>query len=148
MKGKVFLVQWDATSATERAESLRRDGWHVDVESENGGRAYRHIRTSVPDVVILDLVRRPSHGREVGGALRDLRATASVPVVCIEDGSEAQEATRQKIPDAVFTSSRELSVTLDVVTGERRERSARASAPPSSRRRRAALPIEDGHERR
>jgi len=145
MKGKIFLVQWDADSAHERAESLRRVGWHVEVESENGGRAYRHIRTSVPDVVVLDLARRPSHGREVGGALRDLRATASVPVVCIEEGFEARESTREKIPDAIFAASGDLAVTLDVVASERRRPS---ETPPSSRRRRTALPIEDGLERR
>jgi CheY-like chemotaxis protein len=145
MKGNIFLVQWDAASANERAESLRRVGWHVEVETENGGRAYRHIRTSVPDVVVLDLARKPSHGREVGSALRDLRGTSALPVVCIEEGNEARESTREKIPDAIFAASGDLAVTLDLVASDRR---ARSSAPPSSRRRRVALPIEDGLERR
>ncbi len=145
MKGKIFLVQWDVAAATARADALRRVGWHVDVETENGGRAYRHIRTSVPDVVVLDLVKKPSHGRELGGALRDLRATSALPVVCIEEGFEARETTRTKIPDAIFAAPSDLAVTLDVVATERRRPS---QPPPSSRRRKVALPIEDGLERR
>ena len=135
MKGNVFLVEWDSTSAARHATTLRRQGFRVEVESENGGRAYRAIRTSVPDVVVLDLRNRPSHGREVGGALRELKATRSVPILCIEDGIEAQEATRVKIPDALFTSERDLVSMLDDVA---RERARISAGPPSSKRKRAA----------
>lgn len=109
MKGKLFLVEWDADAANDRAAALRRDGWQVDVESENGGRAYRHIRTSVPDAVVIDLRRRPSHGREVGSALRELRATRTVPIVCIEDGEDEREQTRARIDGVRFSSPDALS---------------------------------------
>jgi DNA-binding response OmpR family regulator len=112
MKGKLFLVDWDADAAASHADALRRDGWQVHVESENGGRAYRHIRTSVPDAVVIDLRRRPSHGREVGSALRELRATRSVPIVCIEDGEDAREQTRARIAGVSFSSHDALSYVL------------------------------------
>lgn len=128
MKGKVFLVEWDPKAAEARASSLRREGFRVDVESENGGRAYRAIRTSVPDVVVLDLRRKPAHGREVGGALRDLKATRGVPIVCIEEGVDAREATRIKIPDAVFVGDEaELAGSIGEIT-------RRAPPPPKSLR--------------
>ncbi|GAC1353307.1 MAG: hypothetical protein NVSMB1_25480 [Polyangiales bacterium] len=145
MKGKLFLVQWDVTTANQRAAALRREGWHVETESENGGRAYRRIRTSVPDMIILDLAKSPTQGRELGGALRDLRATRVLPVVCIEENCEGRELTRDKIPDAIFTMPNDIGSTLDGVATERL-RVDRASTP-SPRRRRAALPLTDGHER-
>jgi DNA-binding response OmpR family regulator len=120
MKGKLFLVEWDVDVATRQADALRRDGWQVDVESENGGRAYRHIRTSVPDAIVIDLRSKPSHGREVGSALRELRATRSVPIVCIEEGEEAREQTRARIDGVRFSSPETLSWTVADATRERR----------------------------
>ncbi len=135
MKGKLFLVEWDADVAARQADALRREGWQVDVESENGGRAYRHIRTSVPDAVVIDLRHRPSHGREVGSALRELRATRTVPIVCIEDGEDAREQTRARIDGVRFTSPETLSWTVADATSESRV-TARVRSPRTSLRRR------------
>lgn len=120
MKGKLFLVEWDADVAARQADALRRDGWQVEVESENGGRAYRHIRTSVPDAVVIDLRHRPSHGREVGSALRELRATRTVPIVCIEEGEDAREQTRARIDGVRFSSPEALSLAIADATREQR----------------------------
>lgn len=138
MKGKLFLVEWDADVAARQADALRRDGWQVDVESENGGRAYRHIRTSVPDAVVIDLRHRPSHGREVGSALRELRATRTVPIVCIEEGEDAREQTRARIDGVRFSSPETLSLAIADATRERRalqKVTARARTPRTSLRR-------------
>jgi len=135
MKGKLFLVEWDADVAARQADALRRDGWQVDVESENGGRAYRHIRTSVPDAVVIDLRHRPSHGREVGSALRELRATRSVPIVCIEDGEDAREQTRARIDGVRFSSPETLAWTIADATREQRLLTTRVRSPRTSLRR-------------
>jgi len=136
MKGKIFLVDWDATAATARAEALRREGWLVEVETENGGRAYRHIRTSVPDAVVIDMRKRASHGREVGSALRELRATRALPIVCIEEDNDAREQTRARIEGVRFSSPDELSWTVDDATRERaRESTTRVRTPRTSSRR-------------
>ncbi len=135
MKGKLFLVDWDADAAASHADALRRDGWQVHVESENGGRAYRHIRTSVPDAVVIDLRRKPSHGREVGSALRELRATRMVPIVCIEDDEDAREQTRARIAGVSFSSDDALSYALADATRAVRESQklrARARSPRTS----------------
>ena len=130
MRGKVFLVQWDATSAAERADTLRREGWKVDVECENGGRAYRHIRTSVPDVVVLDLGKKPSHGREVGSALRAIRATRDIPIVCIEEGDEAREQTRLRIEGVRFSTDGDLPYELVDAAHDHARASRRLKAVP------------------
>ena len=137
MRGKVFLVQWDAASAEQHAEKLREQGWKVEVESQNSGRAYRMIRTSVPDLVVLDLRARAQHGREVGGALRELKATRDVPIVCIEDGDEARAVTRDKIADVVFATQEALPAAIAEAVAIRAEL---ARHPPSSHKRRVAAP--------
>ncbi len=128
MKGKIFLVDWNAESATVQAAALRREGFKVDVECENGGRAYRTIRTSVPDVVVLDLRKRPSHGREVGSALRDLRATRAVPILCLEDDEDARELTRSKIEDVRFASDGSLATAV-LDAARERARQAKPRSP-------------------
>ena len=140
MKGKLFLVEWDADAAAGQADALRREGWQVHVESENGGRAYRHIRTSVPDAVVIDLRHKPSNGREVGSALRELRATRSLPIVCIEEGEDAREQTRARIDGVQFASPEALSFTIADATRAARESvkkvTARGRTQSTSTRRR------------
>lgn len=135
MKGKIFLVDWDSSAASERADALRREGFQVIVETENGGRAYRHIRTSVPDAVVIDLRKRPTHGREVGSALRELRATREVPIVCIEEGDDEREQTRARIDGVRFASLELLGSTVADLTRERAATARARSQRTSSRRR-------------
>ena len=106
----------------------------MEVESNNGGRAYRRIRTSVPDAIVVDLRKKPSHGREVASALRDLRATREVPMVFVEQ-EDQRELTRARVADALFADERTLD---DVVEAAVEERASRATLVPSSRRRLAA----------
>jgi len=102
MKGRVFLVQWDRAAAQECTRQLEVDGWQVAVESEDGGRAYQRIRAELPDVVVVDLSRKPSHGREVARSLRQVRATRDLPIVFVGGGVEARADIGAAMPDARF----------------------------------------------
>lgn len=117
MRSRVFLVQWDAPSAEARAAALRADGWEVEVESQDGARAYRLIRATPPDVVVIDLARKPSHGRETAHALRTLKATRHLPIVFVDGTEEAVEKTQAKVAEAVFTTSAELRSVLVLLSG-------------------------------
>lgn len=77
----VFLVVWHEATAGQVARSLRDAGWEVRTESEDGGRAYREIRKHRPVCLVVDLSRRPSHGREVVRSLRTTQSGRTLPVV-------------------------------------------------------------------
>lgn len=51
MKGKLILIHWKALEAEALATPLRRAGWQVDVEAEDGARAGKAIGASPPDAV-------------------------------------------------------------------------------------------------
>jgi len=112
VKGKIFLVQWDADAAASRACDLRADGWYVDVEAEDGGQAFRLIRVEQPDVVVIDLVHKPAHGREVARALREVTSLVDLPIVFVDGDEKTVEKVHAKVAGAVFTSSTRLKSAL------------------------------------
>jgi len=105
VKGEVFLIHWNASQAERYATELRADGWNVEVEAEDGGRGYKSTRANPPDVVVVQLSDKPSHGREVAHTLRQAKATRHVPVVFVDGKEEDLEKARAKVPDGVSTTS-------------------------------------------
>jgi CheY-like chemotaxis protein len=110
--GKIVLVQWDEPEGRRRAEQLEAEGWQVLLESEDGGRAYKVIRAERPDAVVVDLARRPSHGREVGRSLRQTRATRDLPMVFVDGDADARAQVAAQVSGAVFAASAELGAIL------------------------------------
>ena len=55
-----------------------------------------------PDVVVIDLSRRPAYGRDIAQALRRYKDTRNVPLVLL--GGEPAKVTtiRERLPDAVY----------------------------------------------
>ena len=101
---RVRLIHWHAGEARERAATLRAAGFQVDATPLTGPEALRALRARPPHAVVIDLTRIPSHGREVGVALRQAKATRHVPLVFV--GGEAEKVARVKrlLPGAVFTT--------------------------------------------
>jgi hypothetical protein len=64
----------------------------------------RAIRQTLPDAVVIDLSRLPSHGREVACSLRNAKYSRRIPIVFVGGAPEKVEAIRQLLPDAVFTT--------------------------------------------
>ena len=105
MSIRLYLVQWNQTSADARAVELRAAGYEVTVEFEDGARATRRILNNPPDIVLFDLAHRGSHSRETAAALRGFKATRRLPMLFI-DGDEVEiDKTRSRVFQAMFASS-------------------------------------------
>ncbi len=59
---------------------------------------------SLPDAVVIDLSRMPSHGREVAQALRSAKGTRHLPIVFVDGEPEKVKRTKQLLPDAIYTT--------------------------------------------
>lgn len=96
----------------ERAERLRALGYVVDHAPFDGPVALKAMRLAPPDAVVIDLSRVPSHGREVGVALRAAKATRLVPLVFVGGEPDKLARVKQVLPDATFCSWANLASAL------------------------------------
>lgn len=99
---RVVLVHWNRDIET-LAERLRSAGHDPELLSPQGAPGLRGVRDEPPDAFVIDLERRPSHGREVGGYLRRLKATRQVPIVFAGGEEEKVARVRGLMPDAQFS---------------------------------------------
>jgi len=109
----VRLVCWNAELAKEHARLLARPGWKVDASPFNPSGVVRQFRDNPPAVLVLDLDRLPSHGREVGTMLRDSKSTRHIPLVFAGGAPEKVARVRAELPDAVFTSWEKIGEAMD-----------------------------------
>ena len=104
---RVCLIHWNESEIEERASRLETAGCEVDAWHRiDGAGALRDLGTTPPDAVVIDLSRIPSHGREVGVAIRARKTTRHVPLVFVEGAPEKVQRVRDVLPDAVYTSWR------------------------------------------
>ena len=97
------MIHWKAAEATEPIARLQEAGYRVEYDDLDGAGNARAIAKDPPDVVVIDLSRLPSHGREMGSFLRQRKATRHVPVVFVGGDPEKVERTRKALPDAIYT---------------------------------------------
>lgn|GEM_PF-2798146 len=91
--GSAFVVAWDEDTAIDLAGRLSQAGWLVALEHADRLRAWRRIKEGRPDVVVVDLSRQPSAGRELLRAMGQRKHTSAIPVVTVggEDGVAGED---------------------------------------------------------
>jgi CheY-like chemotaxis protein len=117
----IRLIHCDAQQGMERAEEIQRWG-HKVVYNAAEPLVYRDIRQQKPDLVLIDLSRLPSHGREVGNWLIQTRSTRSIPFIFVEGAAEKRERVKKDIELARFANYETLNAAIqDVVLSHPRE---------------------------
>ncbi len=109
----IRLFHWHEGEAVERAARLEALGHRVDASPLPDAAALRALRAAPPDAFVVDLSRLPSHGREIGVALRQARATRLVPLVFVGGAADKVARVREVLPDAVFTTWEAVARDLD-----------------------------------
>jgi hypothetical protein len=99
---RLRLVHWKEEEAEERATRLRSLGYQVDA-SMLGPAQMRGLRDDPPDVVVIDLSRLPSQGRDIGLSLRRFRETRHVPLVFVSGHPDKVAPIRKLLPDATYS---------------------------------------------
>jgi CheY-like chemotaxis protein len=109
---RVMLFHWNADEAKERAARLARLGHEAVIPLLRSGADFKTIAADPPDAFVIDLSRLPSHGREVAAALRERKATRTVPIVFVDGDPEKVARVRALLPDAAYTDWKRLRAVL------------------------------------
>jgi CheY-like chemotaxis protein len=102
---KIQLFHWNASEAAQYIDFLVSAGYEVIYNaSANPMDDLRRMRQDPPAAVVIDLSRLPSHGREVGMAIRSQKTTRYIPLVFVSGEAEKVTRVRSMLPDAVYTT--------------------------------------------
>ena len=107
---RVALLHWKSAEAAPYTEALAAAGHHV-VHVDNVA-SWRSLRDNLPETDVIHLGRLPSHGREVGVALRSSGKTRHVPIVFVDGEAEKVAAIKAVLPDAEFTTLSKLGAAV------------------------------------
>ncbi len=102
-KNRVRLIHWKPEEAVDNVEILRAAGYEVSHEAL-GPAPFKQMRENPPDAVVIDLSRIPSHGRDVGLAIRKYKDTRHVSLVFVEGDTDKVKGIQKLLPDAVYTT--------------------------------------------
>ena len=110
---RVRIIHWRPAEAASLIDSVRTAGFEPEYDGEmNGPAISRAIRARLPDAVLIDLSRLPSHGREIGIWLRGIKATRHIPLVFVNGEGEKLERVRKDLPDAAYATPANLKDVL------------------------------------
>ena len=97
---RVRLIHWNLDEAAALGESLEKAGHAVEPTDASD---LKRLARRPPDIFVISLDRLPSHGREVGLALRESKKTRHIPLL-FAGGADAKVAKiKAALPDAVYT---------------------------------------------
>jgi CheY-like chemotaxis protein len=99
---RIRLVCWNDDLAAERARLLNKAGLDVDASPFDPAGMITRLRENPPAVMLIDLDRLPSHGREVALALRSSKSMRHIPIVFAGGVEEKVARVRAEVSDAIF----------------------------------------------
>lgn len=100
----VRLVHWNEDEGLERHQQLEALGFDAAFDFGDGLFVIRLIKSTLPDAVVIDLSRIPSHGRDIANSIRSAKYSRHIPIVFVDGEPEKVKKTKQLIPDATYTS--------------------------------------------
>jgi hypothetical protein len=103
---RIRLIHWKAAEAEEKAS--RMQGCEVDAGPFDHDAMLR-LRQNPPDVLVIDLARLPSQGRDIALNLRQFKAMRQVPLVFSGGDPAKLERIKALLPDAIYSDWDEIS---------------------------------------
>jgi hypothetical protein len=96
------LISW-SDQAAEHVSKLESRGFRVDASPLEASRLIGRIAELAPTAVVIDLDRKPSHGKAVGVVLQSAKSTRAIPLVLAGGPEEKAAHIQGDLPGAVLT---------------------------------------------
>ncbi|MEX2229960.1 MAG: hypothetical protein WEB13_10030 [Dehalococcoidia bacterium] len=116
---RVRLIRWHESDAEELIAAIRDGGHDTDAAVPVGPVDLRALRAAPPDVVVVDLARRPATGRDLAIAIRRQAATRHVPLVFVDGSDDAVERIAGLLPDAICCTRAGIGAALAAASAPR-----------------------------
>jgi DNA-binding NarL/FixJ family response regulator len=101
---RIHLIHWQKQESETYASILRNFGYEVDCTLPENAQFFKSLRASLPDLMVVDLSRLPSQGRDIVINMRSQKSSQLIPVVFVEGDPQKTGRIQQLIPDATYTS--------------------------------------------
>ena len=108
----VRYIHWKHSEAPDGIAKLEKAGFRV-VYDELTPEIYPALKANLPDALVINLDRLPSHGREMALYFRSTKKSCQVPIVFVGGKPEKVAIVKEKVPGAVFTAWRGIQSAID-----------------------------------
>ncbi|HET6204940.1 MAG TPA: hypothetical protein VFI25_19285 [Planctomycetota bacterium] len=111
---RVVYVHWNEEEGKPAVRALRGEGhavlfhWTQIADAD----AWRRMKESLPEAMVISLARLPSHGRRVAEWFWEAEYRRAVPVLFVGGAPEKVALVKKRFPEAVFTSGERLLADL------------------------------------
>ena len=109
---RVQLVHWNESEAAVRITQLEAAGFEVLFNDLSHG-GFRRIRNDLPDAIVVELSRLPSHGCAVAFAIRQSKFTRHIPMVFVDGETVKVARINEALPDATYTTWKSIKSALN-----------------------------------
>ncbi len=100
---KVRLIHWNKAEAEKKAALIRKNEYDVIFEQLDRT-GLNHLKKNPPDVVIIDLDRMPSQGRDLAITIRKFKTTRYVPIIFMQGDPKKIVSIQKILPDAHYST--------------------------------------------
>lgn len=107
----IFFIHFNEEELKEKIKPLKEAGYKIDYHFSTESVA--DLRKEIPEILVICLDRLPSHGRRYAEWLWEAKKRQHIPIIFCGGKDEKVEATKAKLPKAIFCSNGNLVSTLD-----------------------------------
>jgi len=108
---KIFFIHFNEKELKEKIAPLKKAGHHLDFHFST--ETVADFRQNLPEVLVICLDRLPSHGRRYAEWLWEAKKRQRIPIIFCGGKNDKVDATRAKLPQAIYCSNEKLIATLD-----------------------------------
>ena len=103
---RLFYIHWHKDECLAAVEVLRLAGHTVRYHHESGDNAWKLLKQSPPEMLIVSLERLPSHGRRVAAVAKHDKKLRDIPIVFVGGQPDKIETAKENFPRPASALSR------------------------------------------
>jgi hypothetical protein len=108
----IHLIHWQLEESRQLAEKLTDLGHTVNIQVPNGPQFFKDLQAKPPQIMVIDLSRLPSQGRDTGINLRTHKSTQMVTLIFVGGDPLKVAKIKEILPDAFYCKWDEIVTVL------------------------------------